>query len=113
MSVQALFREVLIESARVPVGWRTSEFGAGIVDAEAVLSRTLEGPVAPAPEGGTRGRRVRDAGLAQRGLRPAEAARLADVASQPQFQLELSSLVFEGARAGRQTLRTRWVPRRC
>jgi hypothetical protein len=31
---------------------------------------------------------------------PVEAARLADVAAQPQFQLELSSLVFEGARVG-------------
>ena len=100
MSVQALFREVLIESARVPVGWRTSEFGAGIVDAEALLSRTLEGPVAPAPEGVPGGAASETLGLLNDAFGPAEAARLAGVASQPQFQLELSSLVFEGARAG-------------
>lgn len=100
MSVQALFREVLTESARVPVGWQTIEFGAGIVDAEVLLGWTLEGPIAPAPEGALGGAASEMIGLLDDAFGPDEARRLADVASQPQFQLELSSLVFEDARVG-------------
>lgn len=100
MSVQELFREVLTESARVPVGWQSGEFGAGIVDAEAVLARTLEGRVAPAPEAALAGTASGTVDLLTEALGPDGAIVLADVASQPQFQLELSSLVFEDARIG-------------
>jgi serine protease len=94
---------VLIGSARVPAGWRTSEFGAGIIDAEALLHRTLEGPIAPAPEVAPGGAASDAMGLLNDALGPVEASGLADVASQPQFQLELSSLVFEDARIGVDT----------
>jgi serine protease len=101
MSVQALFEEVLTRSARVPTGWDTDDFGAGIVDAEAVLSRSLDGPVALAPEGG--GPALADVetlSLLNEAWGPGEASSLSDVATRPQFQLELSSLVFEDARTG-------------
>ncbi|MGW5152997.1 S8 family serine peptidase [Rhodococcus koreensis] len=100
MSVQALFRDVLIGSARAPAGWKKSDFGAGILDAEALLHRTLEGPIAPAPEVAPGGAASDTMGLLNDALGPVETSRLAGVASQPQFQLELSSLVFEDARVG-------------
>jgi hypothetical protein len=100
MSVQALFRDVLIASARAPAGWQTGEFGAGIIDADALLHRTLEGPIAPIPEAAPGGSAPDTMGLLNDALGPAKASRLADVASQPQFRLELSSLVFEDARVG-------------
>lgn len=103
MSVQALFGEVLTASVRVPAGWGTEEFGAGIIDAEAVLSRSLDGPVAPAPEGGPAQGAAETIGLLNEAWGAAEASSLADVASRPQFQLELSSLVFEDARTGNDT----------
>jgi hypothetical protein len=100
MSVQALFRDVLTRSARAPAVWKKSEFGAGVIDAEALLQRTLEGSIAPAPEGAPGGAASDTLGMLNDALGPVEASRLADVASQPQFQLELSSLVFEDARIG-------------
>ena len=100
MSVHALFEEVLTRSARVPAGWDTDDFGAGIVDAEAVLNRSLDGPVALAPEGGPARGAAETIGLLNEAWGPGEASTFADVASRPQFQLELSSLVFEDARTG-------------
>ncbi|MGD9527055.1 MAG: S8 family serine peptidase, partial [Pseudonocardia sp.] len=100
MSVQALFREVLTESARVPARWRTGDFGAGILDAEALLRRTLDGPIAPAPEVAPGGAATDTIGLLNDAWGPATASELADVAVQAQFQLELNSLVFEDARVG-------------
>jgi hypothetical protein len=101
MSVQALFREVLMATARVPAGWDTNDFGAGIIDAEALLARTLAGPVAPAPEGGLAvAAGAGTIGLLSEAWGPGEAVRLADVAAQPQFQLELSNVVFEDAKLG-------------
>jgi serine protease len=100
MSVQALFREVLIGSARDLADWKTSEFGAGIIDAEALLHRTLDGPIALEPEVAPAGAASDTMGLLHDALGPVEASKLADVASQPQFQLELSSLMYEDARVG-------------
>ncbi len=101
LSVQALFREVLMATARVPGGWDTNDYGAGIVDAEALLERSLAGPVAPAPEGGPAVAVGADTiGLLSEAWGPGEAIRLADVAAQPQFQLELSSVVYEDAKLG-------------
>jgi serine protease len=100
ISVQALFHDVLIRSARAPAGWKKSDFGAGIIDAEALLHRKLEGPIAPVPEVAPGGAASDTMGLLNDALGPVKASRLAGVASQPQFQLELSSLVFEDARVG-------------
>lgn len=100
MSVQALFRDVLMQSARTPAGWNTNDFGAGIVDAEALLQRRLDGPIAPAPEVAPGGAASDTMGLLVDAWGPVEASEVADVAAQPQFQLELSSLVYEDARVG-------------
>ncbi len=100
LSVQELFRDVLTRSARVPTQWETDEYGAGVVDAEAVLGLTLDGPVAVAPEAAHGGTTSDTMHLLVDALGPVDAGRLADAASQPQLQLELSSLVFEDARVG-------------
>ncbi len=100
LSVQALFREVLMASARVPAGWDTDDFGAGIVDAEAVLRHPLDGPSARIPEAVAGGTTSDTLGLLAEAWGPVEASRMADVAARPQLQLELSSVVFEDARLG-------------
>jgi hypothetical protein len=42
MSVQNVFRLALQQSARQPAGWNRDEYGAGIVDADALLSLPLQ-----------------------------------------------------------------------
>jgi serine protease len=100
MSVQALFRDVLTTTVRVPARWETDEFGAGIVDAQAVLQAPLEGPVPAAPEAAPASTTADAMHLLVDALGPVGAARLADAAAQPQLQLELSSVMFEDARIG-------------
>ncbi|MET0143647.1 MAG: S8 family serine peptidase [Ilumatobacteraceae bacterium] len=100
MSVQALFRSVLVDSARTPAGWEGDEFGAGIVDAAALLLRSLEGPTPSTPEQAPGAAASDTMGLLAEALGPERASTLADVAPQPQFQLELSSLIYEDVRVG-------------
>jgi serine protease len=98
-SVQALFRDELVRSALTPTGWR-SGFGRGIVDAEALLARPLAAPASPAAEFVPGGPAAETTDLLAEAFGPVRASELADVAAQPQFQLELSSLVFDDARLG-------------
>jgi serine protease len=49
MTAQALFCAALIQSARRPAGWDAGSYGAGIVDAEALLKLALRDIVARAP----------------------------------------------------------------
>lgn len=100
ISVQALFREVLISSARPPQDWLTDEFGSGVIDAKAVLQRTLDGPISPMLERASVDTTSDMMGLLTEAWGPDEASKFTDVASQTQFQLELSSVVLEDARLG-------------
>ena len=62
-NLQAVFADALRRSARRPNGWETSEYGSGIVDADALLAAGLPAAVPPA---GVR-RRAPQAGVPHRG----------------------------------------------
>ncbi|CAH0137356.1 Subtilisin E [Arthrobacter sp. Bi26] len=99
-TVQRLFRDLLLATARTPANWDTDAFGVGIVDAQALLARALADPLPPLPEGGQGVTRTETIGLLAEAWGMADAGRLSDVAANLQFQLELSSLVLEDARVG-------------
>ncbi|MBK7820509.1 MAG: S8 family serine peptidase [Tessaracoccus sp.] len=99
-TVQQLFRESLVATARTPANWDTSDFGVGIVDAGALLARPLDSPRpihleaapgAPPPE---------TLELLAEAWGAVDAVRLSGVATDPRFQLELSTLALEDARVG-------------
>lgn len=51
VSVQELFRTLVKDTARKPEGWNSSKFGAGIVNAQALLERDLSNSTILAMEG--------------------------------------------------------------
>lgn len=97
-TVQQLFRDCLAATARTPANWNTNDFGAGIVDARALLARPLTDPLPLLPDRAPAS--VTTAALLADAWGAADADRLRDVAADPRFQLELSMLALQAARAG-------------
>ncbi|SDI77912.1 Subtilase family protein [Actinokineospora alba] len=52
-TVQALFQRLIRDTARRPPGWNTNEMGAGIIDAQALLTKTLDARTPTADAAGT------------------------------------------------------------
>jgi hypothetical protein len=50
-ALQAVFIDLVRKSARRPTGWDSSQYGTGIVDADALLARPLPAVAPPLPEG--------------------------------------------------------------
>lgn len=48
-SVNALFTEILQDTARVPGGWNSAKYGSGILDAKALLAKNLGAGRTPTP----------------------------------------------------------------
>ena len=72
-NVQSAFLEMVRRTCQTPAGWDTAQFGAGIVDADALLAADL---TAPRPGGGTRsGAGLRPAPPDHRGVHRAAAHR--------------------------------------
>jgi hypothetical protein len=51
-ALQAVFIDLVRRTARRPAGWDSSQYGAGIVDADALLARPLPAVAPPLPGGG-------------------------------------------------------------
>lgn len=100
ITVQELFREFLVATARTPANWDTSDFGQGIVDAGALLARPLNSPPPIQLEAAPGASAPDTLELLAEAWGPADAVRLGDVATDPRFQLELSALALEDARVG-------------
>ncbi|MFN3641329.1 MAG: DNA/RNA non-specific endonuclease [Gemmobacter sp.] len=99
MTLQALFHRALRASARRPAGFDTARFGAGIVDARALLALDLDGVMAgetvePPPRNTPA--LVGELVAATLGTGGLEA--VARVADDPQSLLELACLAFDRAR---------------
>jgi serine protease len=100
ITVQEFFRGLLVATARTPANWDADDFGAGIVDAQALLARSLADPLPIRPEHGSGVARSDTIGLLAEAWGAADAARLRDVATNPRFQLELSAVALEDVRVG-------------
>lgn len=96
-TVQRLFREFLVATARQPETWDAHDFGAGIIDVAALLKRPLTAPFLPGNESSAPGDDAMGLVLEAWGD---DAAEVAAVAAEPQLQLELSALALEDARNG-------------
>ena len=67
-NLQAVFTDLLRRTARRPAGWNASQYGAGIVDAEALLAAPLPATVPAAAGGRSRGTAITERGAAPRPL---------------------------------------------
>jgi hypothetical protein len=100
-SVQALFQAALRQSARLPDGWDATRFGAGIVDAEALLALEL-GQISTAA--------VESAAAAANDEAEVESLLAEAMGPGPRdpgfdfsrFGLEVAGILYEDARAGRR-----------
>lgn len=102
-SVQALFRSALRQSARRPAAWDGSRYGAGIVDAEALLALELDQITTAAAEsaaGGTGADETEVEDLLDEAMGPGPRDPDFDWA---RFGLEVAAVLYEDARAGYPT----------
>lgn len=99
-TVQELFRGFLRATARTPAHWNTDDFGAGILDARALLAQKLSIPLLLRPEAATGTADLDTLELLAEAWGADDATRLGDVAADPRYQLELSALALEDARIG-------------